>query len=782
MDTMAHVKRVTLVVDEATQQSIGVAWVKFLSRHEAQTVMDRPDPIVIDGQTCTLSWAKRDASSSSGSHHHHRSSSSSSSSSRHISSSALQEQIDWAAASAQKRANAAAEGGVGQGPPGYIYDASTGYYKDPNGAVYYDPKTLLFYNAVTALYYRWDPQANSYQVVDVQQQQQQQQQPQQQQQQQSQQEQPTGQQPSAQQETTERAQTPAPKAKAKSTAPASIPVKFSILGKKQSKDMERWNQKKTELVAADDDAGVRHGAVAIRPLTKTAKAVVQDGATGADIDQRQQQQAASNAGGTRTRMYISLEKLACLLCQRKFKDAATLAKHELRSEMHKANLALDEYAQVQRLERSAASLGIDLLPASGGAPAVVRRKRHHHQQQQQQQAPNDMKGFDRGHIRAPDSLIRGTASGPTSGGPGPLDETNVGNRLLQSMGWKVGEGLGRNGTGMTENITAHQNVERAGLGCAPVAAPEITAGDSRRAIAAKYALARYQDGRRDGHGANLTSDDLARLFVHSLSQQTSAATHDQDVADLLQRMVALDPRAVTLASMSMIVSYASKYEFRQMALFRPVLPVVCRVIQQADLMGVDQRYLSTLAHSLTRFIMAGHALPDMFHTVLPALASAAHHRIDQIDEVGLGLLAWSYARVDPRPDLMAAIARSAAARIASFPSSSLSIMLWAFARVDSTNDCTDDVFREAAREVIARLAADRQCMTPQQLSNIVWAFAKAGRVQTDLFVAVGAALVGRIGQCAPASIANTVWAYAAARLTNKALFDGMARQALRRMG
>lgn len=46
----------------------------------------------------------------------------------------------------------------------------------------------------------------------------------------------------------------------------------------------------------------------------------------------------------------------------------------------------------------------------------------------------------------------------------PISEGNIGNKLLQKMGWKAGSGLGKTNQGRTEIIEAEQRVSNAGLG------------------------------------------------------------------------------------------------------------------------------------------------------------------------------------------------------------------------------------------------------------------------------------------------------------------------------
>lgn len=46
----------------------------------------------------------------------------------------------------------------------------------------------------------------------------------------------------------------------------------------------------------------------------------------------------------------------------------------------------------------------------------------------------------------------------------PIPESNMGNRMLQSMGWSPGMGLGPEGRGITEPIRAMQRPKGTGLG------------------------------------------------------------------------------------------------------------------------------------------------------------------------------------------------------------------------------------------------------------------------------------------------------------------------------
>ncbi|XP_027123190.2 SUPPRESSOR OF ABI3-5 isoform X1 [Coffea arabica] len=77
-----------------------------------------------------------------------------------------------------------------------------------------------------------------------------------------------------------------------------------------------------------------------------------------------------------------------------------------------------------------------------------------------------------------------------------LDENNVGNRMLRSMGWNEGSGLGRDGSGMVEPVQTQAMDGRAGLGSQPKKVDpslEVQAGDSYKTLIQKKAIARFRE-------------------------------------------------------------------------------------------------------------------------------------------------------------------------------------------------------------------------------------------------------------------------------------------------
>ena len=47
----------------------------------------------------------------------------------------------------------------------------------------------------------------------------------------------------------------------------------------------------------------------------------------------------------------------------------------------------------------------------------------------------------------------------------PIPDTNIGNRMLQQMGWSPGQGLGADSKGIKTPVMASQRPRRQGLGC-----------------------------------------------------------------------------------------------------------------------------------------------------------------------------------------------------------------------------------------------------------------------------------------------------------------------------
>nr|CDJ85937.1 Forkhead-associated and D111 G-patch domain containing protein [Haemonchus contortus] len=71
----------------------------------------------------------------------------------------------------------------------------------------------------------------------------------------------------------------------------------------------------------------------------------------------------------------------------------------------------------------------------------------------------------------------------------PLNEANKGFRLLQSMGWKEGEGLGKDGKGRQQPVESNVRSERAGLGSTE---PKVVPPKNRKEVILDKTRERYE--------------------------------------------------------------------------------------------------------------------------------------------------------------------------------------------------------------------------------------------------------------------------------------------------
>lgn len=111
----------------------------------------------------------------------------------------------------------------------------------------------------------------------------------------------------------------------------------------------------------------------------------------------------------------------CLLCKRKFSDLQKLERHEDLSEMHKANVSTSG-KRVKLIEETAAA-------AFARDRALERRVLH-----------GDDVDLPGGRLLQHfDNAVAATAPEPQE----ILDESHIGNKMLQKLGWKSGTNLGR---------------------------------------------------------------------------------------------------------------------------------------------------------------------------------------------------------------------------------------------------------------------------------------------------------------------------------------------------
>lgn len=138
--------------------------------------------------------------------------------------------------------------------------------------------------------------------------------------------------------------------------------------------------------------------------------------------------------------YIDFAKLTCLLCKRAFSDSDILNKHLKMSNLHKENLQKYNLTHGIFDDSSSSSLSYRdrakerRLKYGESDPPPVNRSRERFEKELEKQK----------------NAIQVQASGNLASQP--IGENNVGNRLLQKMGWSEGQGLGRTNQGRTNII------------------------------------------------------------------------------------------------------------------------------------------------------------------------------------------------------------------------------------------------------------------------------------------------------------------------------------------
>lgn len=187
--------------------------------------------------------------------------------------------------------------------------------------------------------------------------------------------------------------------------------------------------------------------------------------------------AAGNAFSEKD--YVDFDKLTCMLCKRAFPSAEVLTKHLKMSNLHKENL------QKYRLTQGILEIGASAqnyrdrakerrLKYGEADPVPVNRSKERFNREIEKQA-SMAQTFQASNVAAQ-----------------PISEGNIGNKLLQKMGWKAGSGLGKTNQGRTEIIETEQRVSNAGLG-SKSASYGAGPGDDYKTYIKKMMKKRYEE-------------------------------------------------------------------------------------------------------------------------------------------------------------------------------------------------------------------------------------------------------------------------------------------------
>lgn len=182
--------------------------------------------------------------------------------------------------------------------------------------------------------------------------------------------------------------------------------------------------------------------------------------------------------------YISREKIACLLCRRTFPKLDTLEKHIKMSDLHKSNLEAKRKEFNLANPPPAAALHSE---SSSSSSSLHYRDRAKERRQ--------MYGLDpTGLVEANETTTEISAEETARiKAITPLDQSNIGNKMLKSMGWSEGTGLGRHGQGIVNPIQAEQRAPGIGLGAANPRPPGGLYGPNRSFLLKQHTIQRWND-------------------------------------------------------------------------------------------------------------------------------------------------------------------------------------------------------------------------------------------------------------------------------------------------
>ncbi|CAI2317752.1 unnamed protein product [Caenorhabditis sp. 36 PRJEB53466] len=344
-------------------------------------------------------------------------------------------------------------------PLTFVHDPNVGYYVDPITKFCYDSTTGYYFNNESACWSTWDLTFQTYFPVET-----------------------AAKTEEATEEKGKKTEEEGPK------SAADLAKDMAKWAKKQEKDKKKvqislktketkgvvelknvFQQEKhrklgpSALSADEDDEEEAAAEESYRPSTSSLNATSSAHSNSSPMAPRKPNLLELRESMERA-LYDEAKK-TCMLCKRAFGDVEVLRKHVEKSELHRTNL------EAKRAEwgRETALRLREEEEKEPELPKIVYRDRA---KERRRQFGIDSTGyaFD---------VMGGTTSGAGSArneetmrkeseeaSKRPLDDSNIGNRLLKSMGWKEGQGVGKHAQGIVNPIQAERFVQGAGLGAA----------------------------------------------------------------------------------------------------------------------------------------------------------------------------------------------------------------------------------------------------------------------------------------------------------------------------
>ncbi|CDW97681.1 hypothetical protein [Sporisorium scitamineum] len=242
-------------------------------------------------------------------------------------------------------------------------------------------------------------------------------------------------------------------------------IATTATNKRFAHDISRWNRKQSELQSSSTNASTAASADPKQCAEPPRRQAESDSSTAKELSDAE----------LLSYDYKDRERIACLLCQRKFKSLDTLHRHEAESQLHKDNLASIDVcrnAVAKLLESRLDHSDVNVAPPQDSDPSTAPTYRDRASERRAVfGAETPCKHTDDSRTKvfgAPAAttvtLSNRVEAAPQSAPEKPIDSDNIGSRLLAMMGWSQGQGLGAQREGRTEIIETKMYKPGAGLG------------------------------------------------------------------------------------------------------------------------------------------------------------------------------------------------------------------------------------------------------------------------------------------------------------------------------
>ncbi|KAJ1365677.1 hypothetical protein KIN20_026085 [Parelaphostrongylus tenuis] len=391
-------------------------------------------------------------------------------------------------------------------PATFCFDQTSGYYLDPETKFYYDPKTGYYFNNDTRKWCTWDATYSTYFPIED-----------------------TTNVSTTVENTTTTAAVTQSNEENKSNEKQEEPKKSA---NDIAKEMLKWAKKQEKATkvqlslkplvkpletksAFDTSQGVGGAGANVahkmleksqNPLAHVNDSDEEEGSgdekkrnTSTDdappIPPRRHLPTAQEHREMMERALVDEGKKMCLLCKRAFPSVDVLRKHVEKSELHKKNLEEKSVEWGRQYVAAMMEGNVDAqqaLPSFSGPPVeqkVVYRDRAKERRQAFGLDPG-VSDYVRDEFgsRSEEALRKESEAASMR----PLSDDNIGSRLLKGMGWREGQGVGRNGQGIVNPIETQRRVEGAGLGLAGSKILHCAEASHQERVRATF-FSRYKD-------------------------------------------------------------------------------------------------------------------------------------------------------------------------------------------------------------------------------------------------------------------------------------------------